>query len=75
MAYSIQQLAERWQTSPRTIRRMIGSGKLTTFHIGTGGKRNAVRIHAESVLAIEQSGPKQTVAPKRKTLTASRRWV
>jgi excisionase family DNA binding protein len=37
---TVDQLADRWQVSPRTIRRRIKSKKIKVIHIG-----RAVRIH------------------------------
>ena len=32
--HTIAELAERWQTSERTVRRLIGNGKLRAIRIG-----------------------------------------
>lgn len=76
MAYSIRQLADRWNTSERTIRRMIDSGQLTVFTIGTGSSRAAVRIHKEAVEAIETPlVKKRAPKPRRQKVTPIKKWV
>ena len=62
IGFTKRELTKRWQCSERHIDRMIRSGKLTTFNIGVGTSQQAVRIHAESVSAIEQPS-----TPDRKT--------
>lgn len=54
--YSIKSLSERWDCDHKTVRRMIESGLLETFRIGTGEHRQAVRIKGESVERIERGG-------------------
>jgi hypothetical protein len=55
---------------------MIESGKLTTFKIGTGTQRDAVRIHATAVQAIEApSEPVVTLKRKSHSTTPLNRWV
>ena len=41
---TVDQLADRWQVSPRTIRRMIKNGQIPVIRIG-----RAVRIHPKVV--------------------------
>lgn len=49
MAYTIAELAERWNCHPKTIRRLIRARKLTAFRVG-----REWRVPAESVAAYER---------------------
>jgi excisionase family DNA binding protein len=50
--FTVNQLAERWQLNPFTVRNYIQEGKLTATKIGHG-KNSPVRIHADDVAAFE----------------------
>lgn len=47
-------LAKRWRLSLPSVLRIIRSGKLAAFDVGTPG-RHAYRVTFDSVLAYEQS--------------------
>ncbi|HEY6814062.1 MAG TPA: helix-turn-helix domain-containing protein [Croceibacterium sp.] len=47
-SYSVAQLAERWQCSEGLVRKIIGSGKLAAFRLGT-----LIRISAAEVDRFE----------------------
>lgn len=49
---TIAQAAERLSVSPRTIRRLIGAGRLPAARIGVGGR--LVRIHPHDVRMLER---------------------
>jgi excisionase family DNA binding protein len=46
--HTIAELAERWRTSERTVRRLISSGKLRAVRIG-----NQLRVADDVVLRFE----------------------
>ena len=46
---TVNQLAELWQVSPRTVRRMIADGRLRIVRLG-----RAVRIPAKVAARVEQ---------------------
>ena len=72
-SYRIKDLATRWATSQKTIQRMIESGQLKTFAVGTGEKRKSIRITVESVEAVERPQVEKPKRPKRKP--NFKRWV
>ena len=47
--YTVEQLAERWQLSVRTVRRFIKAGELSVHRIGT-----QIRIAASAVMQFEK---------------------
>lgn len=54
--FTPETLAERWECSPRHIRKLIGSGEIAAFRLG--GK--LVRIPAEEVERVERSADNVT---------------
>ncbi len=54
MAYSVKALADRWDCSQRHIYKLIDSGRLRSFSIGSS--RKGTRISDEEVVRWETGG-------------------
>ncbi len=51
---TVDDVAEMWQVSPRTVRRMIAAGRIPVIRLG-----RAVRVHPSAVAALtDKSGQK-----------------
>lgn len=49
-------LAERWDTTPSNVRKMLRDGILRGFKVGTGGAKAQWRILASEVERYEREG-------------------
>ena len=53
--FTVNQLADRWQLKPVTIRDYIKDGKLTPTRLGRG-KKPPIRVHVNDVENFEVRG-------------------
>lgn len=51
---TVTELASRWSVHPRSIRRLIASGKLPAYRIALSIGRRSVRIRLEDVINYEE---------------------
>ncbi len=51
---TVNELAMRWSVHPRSIRRVIASGRLPAYRIALSPGRRAVRIRLEDVINYEE---------------------
>jgi len=47
--FTVPQIGERWQVSPRTVRRLISRQELVVHHIGA-----QIRVAADDLFAFEK---------------------
>jgi len=47
--YTVKQVAHEFQVDEATIYRLVATGQLEAYYVGTGTKRRAVRVTAQSV--------------------------
>lgn len=63
--FTVQQLAERWQSRQHTVLAAINSGRLQAFKLNPAAKRPTWRIPRSAVERYE-AGESQVTKPKRR---------
>ena len=63
--YTPVTLARRWRCRPSHVRKLIRRGSLPAFDLGGQGRRSAVRVSPEAVIAFEQQHAAAPRKPER----------